>query len=185
MLSRIPQRSAFVALAALALGCQAKIGDDCAISRDCSIRGERVCDLSNRVTKAGIPSPNGRGECTIEGCGRGSCPKEAACVRVFGSDFLSVACDPTREDIATFCDDGTCEPLNDCNANEICLPEGLCADQITARSSCRRKCKDDGDCRDGYECKRTGNDGVYRVFDPGNPTDDSQIAICRPKDLGL
>ncbi len=72
-------------------GCRSKIGDSCRRSTDCSLQGDRTCDLSNRV--------NGRGECIIEGCGRDSCPKEAACVKSYGSDFLSVSCDPEREDI--------------------------------------------------------------------------------------
>lgn len=190
----------FVAAALLALvsACQAKIGDDCERSTDCSLRGERICDLSNRVNGVGARSDNGRGECTIEGCGRGTCPDEAACVRVYGSDFLSTSCEPTREDIAIACDPDeetcpadciqassggllTCPPRNDCQPNEVCLPEGLCADEITSRTSCRRKCKNDGECRAGYECRRTGSDGVYRVFDPDDPTDDSQIGICRPE----
>ncbi len=192
---RLLLTAALVALGA----CQAKIGDECRRSTDCSLRGERICDLSNRVNGVGGQSPNGQGECTIEGCGRGSCPDEAACVRSYGSDFLSVACEPDREDIAVACDPDTetcaddcqpssqsggelvCPPLNECNPNEVCLPEGLCADEITARTTCRRKCKNDGECRPGYECRRTGSDGVYRVFDPDNPTDDSQIGICRPR----
>jgi len=189
---------AAVALLALVSACQAMIGDDCERSTDCSLRGERICDLSNRVNSAGARSDNGQGECTIEGCGRGTCPDEAACVRVYGSDFLSTSCEPTREDIATACDPEeescpadciqassggllTCPPRNDCQPNEVCLPEGLCADEITSRTSCRRKCKNDGECREGYECRRTGSDGVYRVFDSDNPTDDSQIGICRPQ----
>ncbi|MBL4686030.1 MAG: hypothetical protein JKY37_15660 [Nannocystaceae bacterium] len=189
-----------LALALLALGaCKAKIGDECRRSTDCSLQGERICDLSNRVNGAGAQSSNGQGECTIEGCGRGTCPKEAACVRTYGSDFLSVACEADREDIAIACDPETescgedcvqssqpgaalvCPPRNDCKPNEICLPEGLCADEITSRTSCRRECKKDGDCRGGYECRRTGSDGVYRVFDIDNPTDDSQVGICRPR----
>lgn len=188
-----------LALAALGTACQAQIGDECRRSTDCSIRGERICDLSNRINSVGAQSANGQGECTIEGCGRGTCPNEAACVSVFGTDFLSVACDATREDLAITCDPSmqscpedcvessqgggllVCGPRNDCQPNEICLDEGLCADEITARTSCRRKCKNNGDCRAGYECRRTGSDGVYRVFDPDDPTDDSQIGICRPR----
>ena len=187
------------ALLALIPACQAKIGDECRRSTDCSLRGERICDLSNRINSVGVATPSGQGECTIEGCGRNTCPKEAACVRTYGSDFLSVACEPTREDIATSCDPDTmacaddclassqgggllvCPPRNDCQPNEICLPEGLCADEITSRTSCRRKCKDDGECRAGYQCRRTGSDGVYRAFDPDDPTDASQVNICRPR----
>jgi hypothetical protein len=185
--------TAAVLATALAGGCRAKIGDPCLRSTDCSLRGDRMCDLSNRVDGAGKRDPNGKGECTVEGCGFDTCPKEAACVKVYGSDFLSVACDPDREDIATACDaddpgcvcnvDGDCAypPLDDCDANEVCLPEGLCADEITARTSCRRECSDDDDCRAGYECVRTGSRGIYRAPDPKRPNDEGQVKICTPE----
>jgi len=196
-------RFALLALAAvlpLAGGCKRRIGDACKRSTDCSLQGERICDQSVRITEQGIRSPGGSGECTIEGCGRESCPDVGTCVKVYGSDFLSIACDPEREDIATFCDsddpatceaagcalasDGSgdivCPPRNDCDPNEVCLPEGLCADEITARTSCRKECKDNGDCRTGYECRRTGTGGVYRVLDPENPDDRSETRICMP-----
>ena len=169
--------AASVLLASLAgLGCQAKIGDPCTRSTDCSLRGERTCDLSQAARF-------GRGECTIEGCGRGSCPKEAACIKTYGNDFLSVACDPEREDRATVDAAGaTLPPRDDCAPNEVCLPEGLCADEITARTTCRRKCKDGNDCRSGYECQWTGARGMYRVPDPKNPTNFRQAKICIPRE---
>jgi hypothetical protein len=196
-------RSFVLALLAL-LGpaaCQAKIGEECLRSTDCSIRGERICDLSHRVNDQGVVTPSGKGECTIDGCGSDSCPKEAACIKVYGSDFLSVACDPEREDLATACDveqlgeavceargcvpsieEGTwtCPPRDDCEARQVCLPEGLCADEITARTSCRRKCSNDDDCRDGYECVETGTQGVYRAPDIANP-DPGPVRICMPE----
>jgi hypothetical protein len=194
-------------LALLALlpiaACKAKIGDDCLRSTDCSVQGERICDLSHRVDGEGNPTPSGKGECTIDGCGRGSCPKEAACVKVYSSDFLSVACNPEREDLAITCDavelgeaeceargcleaaDGsgawTCPPLDDCDAHEVCLPEGLCADEISARTSCRRKCSNDRDCRNGYACVLTGSGGVYQAPDIDDPTNASNVRICMPE----
>lgn len=191
----IPLGLALIALPA----CQAQIGDACERSTDCSFQGERVCDLSHRVDGSGVVSLGGEGECTIDGCGRGSCPEEAACIKVYGSDFLSVACDPDREDIATFCEDGperceargcqpstdsstfTCPPLNECGSNEVCLREGLCADEITARTSCRRKCSSDRDCRAGYECLLTGSHGVYRAPDLDDPQNPSDVRICVPQ----
>ncbi len=195
------QTFALLALAALAVtGCRRRIGDACRRSTDCSLRGERICDLSNRVNGQGVRTSSGSGECTIEGCGRGTCPDVGTCVKVYGSDFLSVACDPAREDIATYCelDDAAaceaagclpstedvseyvCPPSDDCDANEVCLPEGLCADEITARTSCRKECKDGGDCRAGYECRRTGSGGVYRVPDLDNPENRDEVKICMP-----
>lgn len=198
MARRVPLLLALLALSA----CQAKIGDACERSTDCSLRGERICDLSHRVNDQGVITPSGEGECTIDGCGRDTCPDEAACIKVYGTDFLAIACDPEREDIATFCDDTaeaceargcstngtnaesgsfTCPPRDDCGSNEVCLPEGLCADEITARTSCRRKCSSNRDCRNGYECRLTGTDGVYRapdLDDVGNP---SNVRICLPE----
>ena len=169
---RVPALLA-LAFGFMALGCQAKIGDACRRSTDCSLRGERICDLSNRVA--------GQGECTIEGCGRDECPDEAACVKTYGNDFLSISCDPMREDRAAIGPDGVAlPPRNDCDPNEVCLPEGLCADEITARTSCRRKCKNNGQCRSGYECRWTGARGIYRAPDPDDPTNDRQVKICMP-----
>lgn len=170
---------------AAVVGCKAKIGDACQRSTDCSIRGDRSCDLSHRVDSAGIETPNGQGECTIEGCGADTCPKEAECVKVYGSDFLTVACDPAREDRAALgegdeCLDGVCPPRDDCEPREVCLPEGLCADEITARTSCRRRCKDDGDCREGYECIHTGSRGVYAAPDLDTPGEVKNFRLCAP-----
>ena len=189
-----------VALLAPGAGCRRKIGDACIRSTDCSLQGERICDLSTRVNSAGIRTTSGQGECTIEGCGRDSCPKEAACVKVYGSDFLSVACDPLREDIATFCSQSAeaceaagclpssedasvyvCPPQDACSPAEVCLPEGLCADELTARTSCRKECKNGDDCRAGYECRRTGSDGVYRTPDFENPDSRDEVKICMPR----
>jgi hypothetical protein len=161
-------------------GCRAKIGDACNVSTDCSLLGDRICDLSHRIA--------GRGECTIEGCGRDSCPKEAACVKAYGTDFLSVSCDPEREDKAVVAPEGatmppegeTIPPRDDCLAHEVCLPEGLCADEVSARTSCRRKCSEASDCRGGYECRITGSNGIYHTPDPRNPNNDGQIRICMP-----
>ncbi len=160
-----------------ASGCKPKIGDPCLVSTDCSLRGERTCDLSHLV--------GGKGECVIEGCTRGNCPKEAACVKVYTTRFYTVACDPEREDVAIAgdtdgCVDGTCPPLDDCAPNEVCLPEGVCADEISARTSCRRECKRDSQCRDGYRCLPTGQSGVYWAPTPDDPRSSDITKICMP-----
>jgi hypothetical protein len=186
-------------LAALAIvgaaGCRPKIGDACKRSTDCSQRGDRICDLSHRVNDAGEVRASGSGECTIEGCGADSCPKEAACVKMYAAAFLTIACDPLREDLATWDDPERCDvhpderpddcvglpPLDLCEAHEVCLAEGLCADELTARTSCRRKCSDDDECRNGYVCARTGSRGVYSVPDLQRPGDLSEVDICIPE----
>lgn len=173
-LSRAVLALALGALASLAPACRAEIGDACRRSTDCSLQGERTCDLSNRIA--------GQGECTIEGCGRTSCPDEASCVKTYGTDFLSVACDPEREDKAVTAADGTIlGPLDSCLPHEVCLAEGLCADEVSARTTCRRSCKSDSDCRGGYECRLTGSEGVYQTPDPNNPANDRQVKVCQPK----
>lgn len=191
---------------ALALGaCQRRIGSACRTSVDCSIRGERVCDLSYLVDGDGNIAPKGKGECTIEGCTPGSCPREGACIQVFNTEFLSVACDPDIEDRrpplpnevpgscgpddpcppGSDCIDGACvvdESLyNRCTDQEICLPEGLCADLSSVRTTCRKECNSDTGCREGYECRETGSNGVYTAFDQARPTATPPIEkICMP-----
>lgn len=180
MPTRLHGLPALALLALLGTACQPKIGDPCRLSTDCSIRGERTCDLSFTI--------GGEGECIIDGCTTGTCPKEAVCVKVYSSDFASVACDPAREDISipdpsAECTDASCPglpPLDDCRANEVCLPEGLCVDEVTARTSCRKECDKQRDCRDGYRCQGTGTKGIYLAPDPDDPTSGRESKICVP-----
>lgn len=167
---------ALVALAALTFGtaCQPKIGDPCKRALDCGIRVIRQCDVSNASR-----DPDREGECIVENCSFGVCPKEAVCVKVYASEFLSVACDPDREDIPVSSDGLTM--ADDCAPNEVCLPEGLCADEIRARTSCRRECDNDRDCRDNYKCVGTGVGGVYVAPDPADPTAQHYAKICVPR----
>ena len=58
-----------IGFAAMLLGCQPSIGDNCIQSTDCSAAGDRLCDTSQ---------PNGY--CTIFSCLPNLCPLEAACV---------------------------------------------------------------------------------------------------------
>lgn len=61
----------FFALAlALAPGCTPAIGDGCATALNCSINGDRPCDLAR---------PGGA--CTVFGCEADTCPENAVCVR--------------------------------------------------------------------------------------------------------
>jgi hypothetical protein len=249
---RAPMRRPCLAFALLALialpGCQRKIGAPCRVSTDCSIRGDRVCDLSHLVDGDGEYDPKGKGECTIDGCNTTTCPREGTCVQVYGAEFLSVACDPELEDrpqaygddmrprIAAchadpplpldvdgnplYCTDPELDPAdpacvpafaggeplrcsdpglkigdagcvptypdgqavacNDCSSTEICLPEGLCADVLSARTSCRKRCRSGAQCRDGYECRATGSNGVYPVSSPDQPFGADDVKICMP-----
>ncbi|MFK7988165.1 MAG: hypothetical protein AB8I08_19245 [Sandaracinaceae bacterium] len=59
-----------VSLLLLAVGCAPSIGDSCGSSIDCSVNGDRTCDL----TRPG-------GACTIFSCEADNCPDDAVCVR--------------------------------------------------------------------------------------------------------
>lgn len=155
-------------LVGLAAGCGTKIGDPCERAFDCSVTQNRQCDVSNADR-----DPNNEGECTIENCIRNGCPKEAVCVKVYPTEFLSTTCDPEQEDLV----DG----VNACSAQDLCLPEGLCADELTARSSCRLECTKDSDCRSNYECRPLGQDGMYRAPDPDTPRLEGGKSICVPR----
>lgn len=159
---------ALAALAIGALGCQPQVGDPCKRASDCGLTVVRQCDVSN------VPrDPEREGECIVENCSFGVCPNEAVCVKVYASEFLSTACDPQLEDVP----DGS----DDCLPNEVCLAEGLCADELRARTSCRRECKSDATCRDNYQCIDTGVGGIYVAPDPENPTAQNDASICVPQ----
>ncbi len=56
--------------AALFVACAPKLGDGCTTNVDCSVNGDRFCDLSQ---------PGGY--CTIPNCEPGSCGDDGVCVR--------------------------------------------------------------------------------------------------------
>lgn len=163
---------ALLALAFGALGCQPRVGDKCKRATDCGLQVLRQCDVSQRDGK-------GDGECIVENCSYGVCPKEAVCVKVYASEFLSLACDPELEDIPMSSDDSGLR--DDCLPNEVCLPEGLCADELRARTSCRLECKSDKNCRDDYKCVATGVGGLYVAPDPEDPITQNSAKICVPR----
>ena len=97
-----------LALGALgAFGCKPKIGEDCAISTDCSLSGDRLCD----ITQPG-------GYCTVFNCEPGQCPDEAACT-AFSEGTCSTSSVSTRLR-RTFCMK-TCEDDGDCRGGYRCL----------------------------------------------------------------
>lgn len=128
-------------------------------------RVDRICDSTYLI--------NGQGECTIFDCRYGDCPDEAVCVVAYNSEFLTVPCDPAREDL--FPDANACEP------HQHCLPEGRCADFRQGRSSCRLRCEVDGDCRSGYYCIDVGNKGLYLAPDKMLKAPMDQAKICVPR----
>lgn len=173
MLTIQPMRAfALLALSFGALGCQPRVGDKCKRAVDCGLNVIRQCDVSNAPR-----DPKNEGECIVENCSYGVCPKEAVCVKVYASEFLSISCDPELEDIPM----SGVETRDDCLPNEVCLPEGLCADEIRARTSCRFECNSDKQCRDNYECVSTGVGGLYVAPDPADPITQNTAKICVPR----
>ena len=109
--SRARLGAGVVLLAALA-ACTPEIGDKCQVSTDCSIRGDRLCDLSQ---------PGGY--CTQLNCGGGGCADEAACV-LFDSAVPGCGFDdrsgPFGSRVArSFCM-AKCESNGDCREGYVC-----------------------------------------------------------------
>jgi hypothetical protein len=96
-----------------AVGCKPKIGDDCNVSSDCSVTGDRLCD----TTQPG-------GYCTIFNCEPGSCPDEAICVAFVNAPSALPACSDKQGGQRlqrAFC-------LRRCDANDDCRGDYVCAD---------------------------------------------------------
>ena len=109
------QRAALLgALAALsfsAVGCTPNIGDKCALSTDCSIRGDRLCDTSQ---------PGGY--CTIFNCRTDSCPDKAACV------LFQAGVQGCGYDDRTFSRTGRTFCMAQCHSDSDCRDGYMCTD---------------------------------------------------------
>lgn len=157
-------------LLAVVLGCQAKIGDDCATGTDCSLSGGRTCDTS-------MPA----GYCTIPNCEPDRCPEEAACIAFALAPATSAECRQIGEirGLRTFCM-RRCSSNEDCRGGYECLdlnaddnPWG--AQRIDRGSSDGRVCtlrygavpSDPADTASSNYCRATArsgaNDGYYNV----------------------
>jgi hypothetical protein len=141
--------------------CSRKIGDGCTTSLDCDpTGGTRTCDMSQ---------PGGY--CIIEGCDARSCPEDSVCMRVFPEPFLTSMCNP---------DPAVPIAENGCQADELCLPAGLCARRALEKRVCLQSCGGNGDCRGGYLCtqagKASGSDGSIALT--LNPT--AKASFCSP-----
>ncbi|MFT5353151.1 MAG: hypothetical protein ACI9KE_000349 [Polyangiales bacterium] len=92
----------FFVVSLFCVGCAPAIGDDCGTSADCSVNGDRICDLA-------YPG----GYCTVAGCEAGTCPDESVCVEWrFSPDRTAV----------TFCM-ATCGGDGDCRGDYACMDE--------------------------------------------------------------
>ncbi len=116
-LSRLPvlrlQPGLLVAalLAAFAVGCTPKIGDECTTSTNCSASGDRLCDITE---------PDGY--CTIFNCEPGSCPDDSVCIN-FGTQLSPVnQCTPSQGNSPyqrSFCM-APCSNDGDCRGGYAC-----------------------------------------------------------------
>jgi hypothetical protein len=126
---------------------------------DCSPLGDRFCDIA---------SPGGY--CIIEGCDQKSCPGEAVCVRFF----------TLQRRAACTCRDGqpVCRSAECPGQGEVCAT-GFCASETSERRWCMKGCDGDGDCREGYRCAQTGENGAALVPYEGQPPGE-QAQFCAP-----
>jgi hypothetical protein len=183
-MSKTPTISvAVLLLCGVLAGCSRTIGDACVQNVDCSLAGDRFCDIA---------SPGGY--CTIEGCDWNTCPDGAACVRFFNLLRGAPACEPSGTGArcqpneqclcekwnadARACDRSCEDPKADpatCKRHD-----SYCASETSERRWCMRRCDDDGDCRDGYGCYTTGENGALTVPRLGVSTVD-EIRFCAPR----
>jgi hypothetical protein len=97
-----------------ALGCAHKIGDSCALSTDCSINGDRLCD----TTQPG-------GYCTVFNCEPDKCPSgEGICVAFTDDACGAPGSASTARFQRTFCMK-TCDNDGDCRDGYRCTGEDV------------------------------------------------------------
>jgi len=96
-----------VAFLVLIAGCAPKIGDHCSVSTDCSVSGDRLCDITQ-------PS----GYCTTFNCEPNGCPDEAVCVAFTETSCSSPAVSTRFQ--RTFCM-AFCEDDGDCRTGYKCI----------------------------------------------------------------
>ena len=151
---------ALAALTALGAACGEQIGDECALSSDCSPQGDRVC---------AVTSPGG--DCTIAGCDFDTCPDESVCIRFFSGASSDRTCDPRAEDISE----------DACTADELCTLSGTCVPRTAEVRFCMRTCESQDDCREGYECRDEQlmrEHGGEPVMPPGQALPDDPQPFC-------
>jgi hypothetical protein len=156
--------------------CGRKIGDACTTSADCDpSSGARTCDLSQ---------PGGY--CVIEGCDARSCPTDSFCLRFFPAAFAT-SLDGTCPDVGMADGAGPADggaggisPAAGCQPDEQCIGLASNAHVCVRRSLesriCVQSCGDNGDCRAGYVCRPTGQDGNL----PLTLNPDVKAKFCSP-----
>jgi hypothetical protein len=164
----------FVSIGFALAGCGKEIGDACLNDSECDPNGQRDCDRSQDD-----------GYCTIQGCDYNSCPEDSACIRFFTGGFTNRPCYHTTEDRVDEKDvdeDGNkTEILDACSLDELCSLEDLCVPRSSESRYCMATCSDNGDCRDGYECRTIElmrAHGGEPVLEPGDVVDESSPKFC-------
>ena len=204
-----PPKYLYLALFALlgATGCKDKIGDSCRVNVDCASDGTRICDLSSPGGYCTIEGCVG-GSCPKEAVCvaffptaflTAPCSPEtedlicSPCDPASGDSECNAFCDPESTDRSCDpCDPGTSDPdcnafcdpgaaTDDCLPDEVCVGSGLCAPRRVERRYCMRKCSNSGDCRERYECKRTGTEGAETAPPEGEPFPRTERKFCAPK----
>ena len=130
-------------------GCRSAIGDACATNVECSPNGDRICDTSQLD-----------GYCTVQGCSANSCPEDSICVAFYPTGFGEKPCNAATEDSVQ----PGITPTNDCLRDERCLSSGTCVLLTTESRFCVKTCEESANCRTGYACQTTGEQGAEAGF---------------------
>lgn len=178
---------ALVAAPALGLaGCGHKVGDSCKTNVDCSPLGDRFCDTASPGGYCTIEGcdvrMNSDGK-LIDSCE--DLASESVCIRFF-QPLVNRPCSPATvatdctADERCLCDCGFDQSTGQCLPADVIsdsdggseggvqitcagatgAPSGHCASEASEQRWCMLKCSDDGDCRSGYECRKSGTLGA-------------------------
>ena len=112
-----------IAISALSVACSPRIGDSCGSAANCSVNGDRFCDLTQ-------PS----GACIVFDCQPDQCPDDTVCVRF----------NPVQPRLSTVACMRPCQSDGDCRTSYRCIDaateaDGLYAEVIDMNSQ-RRFC---------------------------------------------
>jgi hypothetical protein len=98
-----------------AVACTPKIGDKCQVSTDCSVQGDRLCDISQ---------PDGY--CTQLNCHSASCPPDEGSCVLFDSAIPGCGFDDRASPLGSRVARSSC--IANCTTNNDCRSGYVCAD---------------------------------------------------------
>ena len=112
-----------IAISALSIACSPRIGDGCGSAANCSVNGDRFCDLTQ-------PS----GACIVFDCQPDQCPDDTVCVRF----------NPAQPRLSTVACMRPCQSDSGCRTSYRCIDAAIEADGLYAEvidmNSQRRFC---------------------------------------------